>query len=157
MCRRTCMDCQVSNQETHMIFWAQLDIHFAMIFLTLSEYFLHAMKTPTCTATYYLCIMNSQILTMTCKMCDFLTNLTRQSLLLQAVHFFSFFQKVECPIKGQKYFECAPCPATCEEPNPICPKICKPGCACPEGKVLKNGKECVKPEKCPKGLHMTYV
>jgi hypothetical protein len=56
----------------------------------------------------------------------------------------------ECPIKGQKYFECAPCPATCEEPNPICPKICKPGCACPEGKVLKNGKECVKPEKCPK-------
>ena len=57
-----------------------------------------------------------------------------------------------CPIRGQIYYahECAPCDGTCENPNPVCPAICKPGCACPRGKVIKNGKKCVKPEKCKK-------
>ena len=55
-----------------------------------------------------------------------------------------------CPIKGQIYYpECAPCDATCENPDVAgCLPICKPGCACPRGEVIKKGKKCVKPEKC---------
>ena len=54
-----------------------------------------------------------------------------------------------CPIKGQIYYpECAPCDGTCENPNPPCPEICRPGCACREGKVIKNGRRCVNPKNC---------
>ena len=61
----------------------------------------------------------------------------------------------ECEIKGQKYYtgppdNCAPCNGTCEEPNPPCPELCTSGCACPNGKVVKDGKKCVKAKRCPK-------
>jgi hypothetical protein len=61
----------------------------------------------------------------------------------------------ECPIKGQKYYsgppdECAPCDGTCKQPVVACPLICKPGCACPNGEVVKKGRKCVKPEQCSK-------
>ena len=53
-----------------------------------------------------------------------------------------------CPIEGQIYYpECAPCDGTCENPNPPCPRICRPGCACPEGQVIKDGK-CVDKTEC---------
>ena len=57
----------------------------------------------------------------------------------------------ECPIKGQIYYpECAPCDGTCENPNPPCPAICKPGCACPRGEVILGGKQCVHISQCPR-------
>ena len=57
-----------------------------------------------------------------------------------------------CPIKGQIFYSgCAPCDGTCENPNPVCPRICEPGCACPKGQVIKDGKECVNKTECPPG------
>ena len=59
-----------------------------------------------------------------------------------------------CPYEGMRYYdvekyECAPCTGTCEEPNPICPLVCRSGCACPRGTVLHEG-ECIPTEECPK-------
>ena len=69
------------------------------------------------------------------------------------LHEFHCLLITECPIKGQIYYpRCAPCDTTCENPNVTgCLPICRPGCACPPGKVIKNGRRCVKPEKCGKG------
>ena len=54
-----------------------------------------------------------------------------------------------CPIEGQIYYPgCAPCDGTCENPNPPCLTICEPGCACPKGQVIKDGK-CVDKTECP--------
>ena len=59
-----------------------------------------------------------------------------------------------CPYDGMRFYnasehECAPCTGTCEEPNPICPLVCRSGCACPHGTVLHEG-ECIPEEECPK-------
>merc|ERR1712136_654962 len=45
----------------------------------------------------------------------------------------------KCP-KGQKFSPCAtPCPLICGQPKPqICIASCKPGCACPEGRWLRE-------------------
>jgi len=57
----------------------------------------------------------------------------------------------KCP-KGQKFSTCAtPCPLVCGQPRPqICTASCKPGCACPEGRWLREDGKCVKEKKCPK-------
>nr|CAB3267843.1 zonadhesin [Phallusia mammillata] len=52
-----------------------------------------------------------------------------------------------CPANQIYYPECKPCQATCDNPHPICPAICKPGCGCPEGQVL-SGLKCVKRSQC---------
>ena len=53
---------------------------------------------------------------------------------------------------GQIYYpECVPCDGTCDNPNPVCPKICKPGCACPEGQVIFDRKACINKTECPQG------
>ena len=60
----------------------------------------------------------------------------------------------ECRIKGQIYYpKCAPCDTLCERPNRtynpiVCPAVCKPGCACPVGQLIKYGLMCVKPKDC---------
>ena len=60
--------------------------------------------------------------------------------------------KTACPIRGQIYYpECAPCDGTCENPNPVCPQVCKPGCACPAGQVIQDGRMCVSKTDCPPG------
>ncbi|XP_077968434.1 transmembrane cell adhesion receptor mua-3-like isoform X2 [Styela clava] len=45
------------------------------------------------------------------------------------------------------------CPATCDNPSPICKQACAPpGCSCPKGYLLSksdNGTTCVLPENCP--------
>ena len=33
----------------------------------------------------------------------------------------------------------------------MCPLVCEPGCACPEGQVVKNGTKCVNETDCPRG------
>ena len=65
-----------------------------------------------------------------------------------------------CPYEGMRYYdidnyECAPCTGTCEEPNPICPLVCRSGCACPRGTVLHEG-ECVDETECPRGESCDY-
>ena len=54
-----------------------------------------------------------------------------------------------CPIIGQVYQKCAPCPATCSRPFPKCSNECVPGCGCPAGKVVDTvNKKCVKVTQC---------
>ena len=65
-----------------------------------------------------------------------------------------------CPYEGMRYYdidnyECAPCTGTCEEPNPICPLVCRSGCGCPPGTVLHEG-ECVDETECPRGESCDY-
>ena len=55
---------------------------------------------------------------------------------------------ITCPIEGQQHFDCVPCNATCDDPNPVCPRICRPGCGCPVGMVLHEGK-CIPLADCP--------
>ena len=58
----------------------------------------------------------------------------------------------ECPIQGQIFYhDCAPCDGTCENPIVPCPAICRPGCACPRGQVIKDGKKCVNLKECLPG------
>ncbi|XP_030052234.1 SCO-spondin [Microcaecilia unicolor] len=56
----------------------------------------------------------------------------------------------ECP-EGQEYTECATiCPHTCADLQPgteCLEERCEPGCACPRGQVLQDGK-CVSPDNC---------
>jgi hypothetical protein len=53
--------------------------------------------------------------------------------------------------ENEEFRQCKGCDGTCSNPNPPCPRICKPGCACKMGHVRtgSNGK-CIKMEQCPK-------
>ena len=62
--------------------------------------------------------------------------------------FHMFLDHTECPIEGQVFSECKGCDGTCEQPLVPCPKICLPGCSCPVGTVVHEGK-CVPLEDCP--------
>ena len=56
--------------------------------------------------------------------------------------------KEECS-NGQIYKDCKLCDRTCNEPNPVCNKMCKPGCSCPpEAPIWQNG-ECTTESMCP--------
>ena len=60
---------------------------------------------------------------------------------------------LDCPIKGQVFYDGvktgAPCEATCTNPNPVCVKQCRHGCGCPRGTVLDVVAEaCVSVEEC---------
>ena len=84
-----------------------------------------------------------------CPQSKQILNCLYQKLHKDDLHEFHCFLITECPIKGQIYYPgCAPCDGTCENPIVACPAVCRPGCACPKGKVIKNGKKCVKPKKC---------
>ena len=59
---------------------------------------------------------------------------------------------------GQIYYpDCAPCDGTCDNPNPPCPKICEPGCACPKGHVIFDRKACISIAECPRPPGDIYV
>ena len=60
----------------------------------------------------------------------------------------TFVDHTECPIEGQIFSECKGCDGTCEEPYPPCPWVCEPGCSCPVGTVVHEGK-CTPLEECP--------
>lgn len=54
--------------------------------------------------------------------------------------------------KNEVFVQCATCEGTCENPNPACPKICKPAaCLCPLSKgFVRNSKgRCIKKQNCP--------
>jgi hypothetical protein len=53
--------------------------------------------------------------------------------------------------ENEEYRQCKGCDGTCDKPNPICPRICIPGCACKKGHLRTgaNGK-CIPTEQCPK-------
>ncbi|CAL1266711.1 unnamed protein product [Larinioides sclopetarius] len=51
--------------------------------------------------------------------------------------------------EDEEYQECgSACPSTCENIDPICPRICRRGCFCKKGLVKRRDGKCVKPEKC---------
>ena len=54
---------------------------------------------------------------------------------------------------GMVYSDCAsPCNLTCDnyQNPPICPSVCRQGCACPSGMVLNNQGWCVSTTDCPR-------
>jgi hypothetical protein len=53
--------------------------------------------------------------------------------------------------ENEEFRQCKGCDGTCDNPNPICPRICVPGCACKPGH-LRTGPNggCIKKEQCPK-------
>lgn len=53
--------------------------------------------------------------------------------------------------ENEEYRQCKGCDGTCDHPNPMCPRICIPGCACKRGylRAAQNGK-CIPKEECPK-------
>ena len=57
----------------------------------------------------------------------------------------------ECEVAGQMFSSCASaCPRTCETPDPICIKICLPGCTCPADQVIDTvTMTCVQLHQCP--------
>lgn len=61
----------------------------------------------------------------------------------------------ECKIAGQVFSYCAShCPETCEQPDPLCAKVCSQGCTCPPGQVLDRvSMRCTTLEKCPGSFH----
>jgi len=51
---------------------------------------------------------------------------------------------------NEEFRQCKGCDGTCKNPNPICPRICVPGCACKKGHVRSEGNgRCVMAEQCP--------
>ncbi|XP_076805002.1 uncharacterized protein LOC143448927 isoform X1 [Clavelina lepadiformis] len=54
-----------------------------------------------------------------------------------------------CPA-NQIPSRCPPCPVPCEDRfnPPLCPSVCRPGCACPVGTFM-DGKRCVTADQCP--------
>ena len=62
--------------------------------------------------------------------------------------FHMFLDHTECPIEGQVFSECKGCDGTCEQPIVPCPAICLPGCSCPVGTVVHEGR-CIPLEQCP--------
>ncbi|XP_077116288.1 zonadhesin-like [Ranitomeya variabilis] len=56
--------------------------------------------------------------------------------------------------KAGEVYRCgSPCPPSCSNRSPICPKSdgCKPGCFCKKGTIRNDEGECVKVEKCCSG------
>ncbi|XP_076335267.1 von Willebrand factor-like [Tachypleus tridentatus] len=53
----------------------------------------------------------------------------------------------EC-MGGLQWYDCAPCPTTCEDDECDTDELCIPGCFCPEGMVRHNDM-CIEMEDCP--------
>ncbi|KAH9636576.1 hypothetical protein HF086_007005 [Spodoptera exigua] len=60
----------------------------------------------------------------------------------------------QCPVEqclnqNEVYDLCnAACEASCDDPEPICTKICKGGCVCAPGLLRNSAGECVSVDKC---------
>jgi hypothetical protein len=52
--------------------------------------------------------------------------------------------------ENEEFRQCKGCDGTCANPNPLCPRICIPGCACKQGHLRSgpNGK-CIMAQQCP--------
>jgi hypothetical protein len=57
---------------------------------------------------------------------------------------------MQAPVCGdnEEYRQCKGCDGTCKNPNPICPRICVPGCACKEGHLRNDAGKCVETREC---------
>jgi len=49
---------------------------------------------------------------------------------------------------NEEYRQCKGCDGTCKNPNPICPRICIPGCACKQGHLRNDKGHCVQTREC---------
>lgn len=50
--------------------------------------------------------------------------------------------------ENEEFRKCKGCDGTCQNPNPLCPRICKPGCACKEGHLRNDAGKCVETREC---------
>jgi hypothetical protein len=51
--------------------------------------------------------------------------------------------------ENEEYRQCKGCDGTCAKPNPICPRICVPGCACIKGHLRDGNGRCMPATQCP--------
>jgi hypothetical protein len=51
--------------------------------------------------------------------------------------------------ENEEWRQCKGCDGTCQRPNPICPRICVPGCACKQGHLRDGNGRCMPKEQCP--------
>lgn len=54
-----------------------------------------------------------------------------------------------CMDENEEYLQCKGCDGTCDNPNPICPRICVSGCACKKDHVRDINGRCMPVTKCP--------
>jgi hypothetical protein len=61
---------------------------------------------------------------------------------------------------NEEFRQCKGCDGTCDNPTPMCPRICIQGCACKSGHLRTgpNGK-CIMPQQCPKvdPVHTSFM
>jgi len=49
---------------------------------------------------------------------------------------------------NEEFRKCKGCDGTCKNPNPLCPRICKPGCACKQGLLRNEAGRCIETREC---------
>ncbi|CAG9802724.1 unnamed protein product [Chironomus riparius] len=55
-----------------------------------------------------------------------------------------------CPQPHTRYSDCGPFrEATCANPNPIIPAVCRSGCFCIRGFIRDNVQRCIPKRACP--------
>jgi len=57
-------------------------------------------------------------------------------------------EQQECNGQNEEFRKCKGCDGTCKNPNPLCPRICKPGCACKPGHLRSDEGKCVETREC---------
>lgn len=62
-----------------------------------------------------------------------------------------------CDGENEEFRQCKGCDGTCDKPHPICPKICRPGCACKHGHVRDVTGKCMKLEQCKMDSQMNFA
>ena len=67
----------------------------------------------------------------------------------KAVHYSYVHTYIETCSGAKVYRTCgSACPATCDNPSPICTFQCVTGCFCPRGMVEQSDGTCVEPTQC---------
>jgi hypothetical protein len=50
--------------------------------------------------------------------------------------------------QNEEFRQCKGCDGTCKNPNPLCPRICIPGCACKRGFLRSEEGKCIETREC---------
>ena len=59
---------------------------------------------------------------------------------------------------GQIYTECdGHCLAKCDNPDPVCSRVCTPGCNCPVENSIWDGQQCIEARLCPTERGMVFL
>jgi hypothetical protein len=50
--------------------------------------------------------------------------------------------------QNEEFRQCKGCDGTCQNPDPLCPRICIPGCACKKGFLRSEAGQCIETREC---------